>query len=519
MKDYAEQQKRLQDDIKSYLERNQSHSKIKSEEERLYLERTIKDYSKPGRADSFKEPNDTDENSKYIATFDRVKRPMLLVMQENEAQKCLDSPHVNSLINNNKGNSSDCETKVLSTPPSELLLSPQYCNNVKAKKIFTVSRVDSMTRTTIPDIMIRHDNETSNMCDVTLPVTSLSHVTSQNISDTLGGLSSESHQAVNSLINQIVTETLENGANKTSTALATENVMIDEEEKDKKREFLALDFSSVENNNRALETVDECGTLQDCTVGDNIVPNSKYEELCVARHFKEVTETDLLHSASNCENDKTIEQFDQGVAKTMESDSVSEQIGQVVQNLNTMAGKLEIGDTASHSSDIGISITTDHGRKSAITQVGNLSVLVSETKSDREIQISRSEDLNGIVTTTEEIHSHNNSTNSEQISICLSSPAHKLVGMKNNCGPKQGKERDLGVGIYESDHWTTVEAAECLQDGATKQDIKTQINNPDFYSNLSMNGLTQELASALENIEPQDANKASLNNEGKGYTV
>ncbi|KAJ8309008.1 hypothetical protein KUTeg_013882 [Tegillarca granosa] len=56
-------------------------------------------------------------------------------------------------------------------------------------------------------------------------------------------------------------------------------------------------------------------------------------------------------------------------------------------------------------------------------------------------------------------------------------------------------QKDSGIGSYENEHWTKIETTECnLVSGADK-------TKPNFHTTLTMNGLTQELASVLENLD------------------
>lgn len=129
IKDYADQQKRLQQDINKKLEENREVF-YKLEQEKSIKEKEIE-------KDKDKESSEND--SSYIESCDKVKRPMLLVMPDCPPEMSLDSPHCTE-------ESVDyipfpASNSIITTPPGDLLLSPQYCPSVKARKIFTVSQV------------------------------------------------------------------------------------------------------------------------------------------------------------------------------------------------------------------------------------------------------------------------------------------------------------------------------------------------------------------------------------------
>ncbi|XP_062595456.1 protein phosphatase 1 regulatory subunit 37-like [Saccostrea cucullata] len=130
VKDYIEQQRRLQNDINAFTERNKEVQR-KTEAEKRKVQKELE------KKDSEKElvglGHDTLSLLKQGST---VRRPSLLVI-ESAAEAMLDSP-----VSKNVFITPDINPILTSTPPGELLLSPQYTTAVKAKKIFTVSKVN-----------------------------------------------------------------------------------------------------------------------------------------------------------------------------------------------------------------------------------------------------------------------------------------------------------------------------------------------------------------------------------------
>lgn len=126
-----EQQKRLQQDINSFTERNRDMQRKREAE----LRESMKQKMTP---DEDLEIVGTGENApiSLLTPASTVRRPSLLVI-ETAAESMLDSPVASEVFR------APVVAPILtSTPPGELLLSPQYTTAVKAKKIFTVSKVD-----------------------------------------------------------------------------------------------------------------------------------------------------------------------------------------------------------------------------------------------------------------------------------------------------------------------------------------------------------------------------------------
>lgn len=131
VKDYMEQQKRLQQDINSFTERNRDLQRKKEAE----MRESMKQKKTP---EEDLEIVGTGENSpiSLLTPASTVRRPSLLVI-ETAAESMLDSPVASEVFR------APVVAPILtSTPPGELLLSPQYTTAVKAKKIFTVSKVE-----------------------------------------------------------------------------------------------------------------------------------------------------------------------------------------------------------------------------------------------------------------------------------------------------------------------------------------------------------------------------------------
>lgn len=126
-----EQQRRLQQDINSYTERNRETQRRVDAEKRETQKQQIK-------MDSNADLMELGDSALSLLTpGSTVKRPSLLVIETSTAETMLDSPVAKDVFR-----APGISPIMSSTPPGELLLSPQYTSSVKAKKIFTVSKVD-----------------------------------------------------------------------------------------------------------------------------------------------------------------------------------------------------------------------------------------------------------------------------------------------------------------------------------------------------------------------------------------
>lgn len=144
VKDYADQQRRLQKEINSLLERNRDLMHKREEEQRQIEIRNKENARKLQEAAC---DISVDEGHEYIPSGDGIHRPKLLFLPL--PQMCpeheLDSPVLGEELIFEA--IPPAQTLQLAPPTGTDLLSPQYCPNPKAtaKKIFSVTRVTSPT--------------------------------------------------------------------------------------------------------------------------------------------------------------------------------------------------------------------------------------------------------------------------------------------------------------------------------------------------------------------------------------
>ncbi|GAB1603690.1 protein phosphatase 1 regulatory subunit 37-like isoform X1 [Argonauta hians] len=148
VKDYADQQQRLLSDISNYLERNNTLAVQKKNEQLKEAEEFAKKQEAEMVALQQKEELESLESA-YFPTCDKIRRPTLLFATEPSPQTTLDSPAVITQAEFTSPIESPLVSSVspmsFQTPPGDFLLSPQYCENTKAKKIFSVTKVGDMS--------------------------------------------------------------------------------------------------------------------------------------------------------------------------------------------------------------------------------------------------------------------------------------------------------------------------------------------------------------------------------------
>ncbi|XP_045172941.2 protein phosphatase 1 regulatory subunit 37-like [Mercenaria mercenaria] len=144
VKDYADQQKRLQKDISCLLERNRDLMH-KREEEQRQIE--LKNQENARKLQEAACDISFEESHEYIPSGDGIHRPKLLFLPLTPLcpERELDSPVLGEEYILEA--TPPAQTIQLAPPTGTDLLSPQYCPNPKAtaKKIFSVTRVASPT--------------------------------------------------------------------------------------------------------------------------------------------------------------------------------------------------------------------------------------------------------------------------------------------------------------------------------------------------------------------------------------
>lgn len=359
------------------------------------------------RLEQNKDTEKQNEDVPFIEPCNKVRRPSLLMMPDCPREASLDSPHTvepthtipspNSFITSKELLHSPQYSHSISTPPGELLLSPQYCPSVKARKIFTVSKVNNSTMSPMAPVpsILPPVIELPMALPPSLPVMPIQPViiNSDNIPD----------DSAEGQTGQLQLSKVEQFADITN-ALVTESVnqILDQIiSNDTSSGFTGSSGSSKQSVNHSVE----CNSDLDVSLQQE-------------KDIIEVGSIDIKGSEENV----TIE--------TLEGNEVCSVVLQA--------------DTEYNNALV----------------CGN--IVVENTGCDN-------------VQTTGDVQSNKVQTNS-------SGSEHLLNG---NIEQIKIKEIDSGVGSYDNELWTNVEDT-----------VK-----PNFQTSLTLNGLTQELASAIEGLD------------------
>ncbi|KAH3844258.1 hypothetical protein DPMN_086514 [Dreissena polymorpha] len=145
VKDFAEQQRRLQRDIANYLETNRDCARKLDEERRILEEKNRENARKLVEAAEDEVLSHLEDSGSYIPSGDSIHRPKLLFLPQMCPEHDLDSPVLGDQFIFESAANLASEPLTLNIPTGSDLLSPQYCPNPKAtaKKIFSVTKVVS----------------------------------------------------------------------------------------------------------------------------------------------------------------------------------------------------------------------------------------------------------------------------------------------------------------------------------------------------------------------------------------
>ncbi|XP_067682875.1 protein phosphatase 1 regulatory subunit 37-like isoform X2 [Haliotis asinina] len=393
MKDYAEQQRRLHQEILVYCERNQKQTAER--EERQKQEKVEHARQEAARQEvvnvvrAAQEALQTDMD--YIPSAEKIQRPKLLFSNILAPQRSLESPgdfHEDNIPVTSPPASSQnlslclpattTSQQLLSTPPADMLLSPQYIPKlITAKKIFSVNRVTE-----------------------SLPSPTL-----------VAGQPSEASSSLNLLAaSQVPGAVLSPAISPTTLCqdLATETV----------KEYIEQIVSEAAES------------------GTRPVPDDK-------------TSVDSEQTANTSSGDGQKEE-----GKAVGKDSVSEQ---------------------NEGSEADSSATED-------------------------MQNIEAASADGVVVRDEEPSQCDKSKDETQPECATE--GHSALTQINSQNTKETCVKPDPSNQTETEQWQTVDSSDLQQSGQST--ITTgETEKPDFYTNLSLNGLARELASALDTVDEQ----------------
>ncbi|XP_071081394.1 protein phosphatase 1 regulatory subunit 37-like isoform X1 [Haliotis cracherodii] len=399
MKDYAEQQRRLHQEIMVYCERNQQQTVER--EERQKQEKVEHARQEAARQEVVNVVRAAQEalqsNMDYIPSAEKIQRPKLLFSNILAPQRSLESPgdfHEDNIPVTSPPASSQnlslclppttTPQQLLSTPPADMLLSPQYIPKLTAKKIFSVNRVTE-----------------------SLPSPTL-----------VAGQPSEASSSLNLLTaSQVPGAGLPAAISPTTLCqdLATETV----------KEYIEQIVSEAAVN------------------GARPVPEDKKS--------KDSEQTDKISSDGQKEESKAVDK-----------DSVCEQ---------NVGGS---GDNA----------TEDMQTNEAASAKGGAVCKLEPSQCDKLKEKIKPENVNEGRSVPTQVNSQN---------------------AKENCVKPDPSNPS------ETEQWQTVDTTDLQQSGQSTT-TTGETEKPDFHTNLSLNGLARELASALDTVDEQ-TDKESATNE------
>jgi hypothetical protein len=570
VKDYADQQKRLQKDISTLLERNRDLMH-KREEEQRQIE--IKNQENARKLQEAACDISLEESHDYIPSGDGIHRPKLLflpltpICPEHE----LDSPELGGKFILEA--SPPVQTIQLAPPAGSDLLSPQYCPNPKAtaKKIFSVTRVTSPTGLTTkggdPSSGFKFPKFSSSAADVINsptqvhpPVgrgmdTSTSQVIPQLVPplptvdlpslNTAIPLSVDMHttadktspgslqrviedQTLVSYIQQIVDNNVETGNTKIDNVSDQSNAESNLEKEPVEDEHSANNNASGETGHefsKIVVTVDtesldktandsarkseyQCNECtENCTDGNEVEMNEN-DQLAKRNTEKALTEEegksgkDFIGEESVTSNSKKCDKLpEENIpdAEDIENSVLKKDIkyqkktqhidfdeSDVKSECDTCSKTTVGGDSTGSSQDVELSkykCDSEVVQRSDLKSLSELD-MPSLSNDSCDVEINKDDDINGEFVDC--VATEDN--------VCDTETDKNVV--KGNQEKRNWTDKENG----DAEPWNTVNESDIVESMSSIEDTSLigSNNKPDFHTNLTFNGLRQELASLID---------------------
>ncbi|KAL8619651.1 hypothetical protein ACOMHN_019706 [Nucella lapillus] len=633
MKDYAEQQRRLLQEIQSYMERNQQAVLAREEEETRQLEERAQ-VEMAARASvqsaitSAQEAIQAHPEMMYVPAPspepEEKPRPSLLFQAHRlTPQESLESPHCTEMdfltgkqgeavgedmpdvsvssppltldlpnpltshpsvmtSQSDPGMALPLAKPIISrirSPPSELLLSPQYYPKPTARKIFSVSRVveASVASPTVSKtgVLDTGATGTSNTPAIKLcggggggGLGGRGGAVPSPISPTL--LCQDlSVKTVNDYIQQIVADPLLLPSHSVQSAsdgslysavdpmegsLEEEEgersgVCSQEEEEEETGNMDPLGVMQVETSPSPQSQVAGVGSLSCDSVSGNSMHPSSLGELATSDQEQEnvaaaVVEREEEEAMSRESKLATDTRGQEGVVSTYSDLHSIPQLAQVTDNSDVVASsslkeernrdpQAEVApsilpDTHPPTSDVSASELEkldrawDEGMSSDEAETKNMNASTDEKSALSPPRSVQSEDpslfktmeLPNFEINDDDLSLFGAASTKTTTTTTTAAAATGLVAASSEGGKTKSRSegREVSPGLGET--WTTVDAT-TLGEQAEKEEEeggeKEEKGEPDFFTSLSMNGLTQELASVLSSIDGKvDLDSAEL---------
>ncbi|XP_041352316.1 protein phosphatase 1 regulatory subunit 37-like isoform X2 [Gigantopelta aegis] len=486
MKDYAVQQRRLHHEIITYMDRNQRHALQLEAENKAVQESKPEPPSMSVEQTESPAADELDEEAvTYIPSAEKIQRPKLLFSHDATPQQTLESPHdFHQFSHEDIPTSSSADQSLslhlnaphvskplVTTPPTELLLSPQYVPQLTAKKIFSVSKVSEAS---VSQGVVSSPLDSVNSAGVS------ASALCQKMAD----------ETINEYIDQIVTadDSGAGGQRKGQTA-----------DSDTKRDNVDLLTAACSHTSR---DDSECKTE---LLSDSLKEyNDNAED--VNQLSNNVSDPVPLEA-----NSTTTVQFGDG----------TDPLKLLHTGVETgIAHGNDTGEMSSLSDISSILCTTSEDEANSLCVVGVDSVSNHDSKED--MKNNGTTEMNTDVLSVIGEKKHGEATSVEVVGVSKTflsvsnadtyskENGTGVVSLANNTtkstdSTKSNSKMDSGIGSYENEQWLKVDSSDLshqLCSGLESMENQTT-EKPNFHTNLSVNGLARELASVLDALDEQ----------------
>ena len=374
IKDYAEQQKRLQQDIKTYLDRNRdlAHKLMKEKEAQAKAEAKILEHDQAqliheeitvttveqqlkaseSALTSAEKDLISDENV-YIPSENKINRPKLLFLPENSPERDLESPacvqeNISLLHPLQAVDQSDVNPLTLQPPLSsgQDLLSPQYCPKMTARKLFSVTRVTSPTLAPPANVLLDSSNKSLPVSHICTPLSSVPASSPLVSSLTIETMNLDTSSQV-SVDSSLIQQKLEN---ETLEAYIQDILETESSSQNLDSEVASYSKSNVDTSKVSvrLETEDMIVDTESDSLSEKIM-DAKMDEFTTVLKPKEFSDGDGLGKDSILAAEKTSVNIQDSVIASGKTDA---DLCEISDESNNAVLITDGGDTSINDSDV-----------------------------------------------------------------------------------------------------------------------------------------------------------------------
>ena len=512
VKDYVEQQKRLQQDIMSVLERNRDLARQREEEKKQIEMKNKENAKKLEEAAS-----EIDEQTmQYIPSGDSIHRPKLLFIPHDSTVNSLDSPAWGDNAVHNSYLCSESARLPHSTQGPDLL-SPQYWPDSKltAKKMFSVAQVVSPNQTY--QARDFHSSVVTGVCDTSetsnnvgdfrlcspLPLEQSNRSQNDTVLTPSTFRRVVEEQTMESYIQEIIGEGYMNGTAKegnhddtgsvvndsvhavlpdVETVLGEVNVCVVKCEKTEDEEQIRRDDKddNFETKGILLKTSDsgQCnGNVFNKNYDTDAVPT------CDTKSFEFPEDENCTRNPGNCKSTIGYTEKVDVTASVCDTKTIPyscENDAQYSEEYLTVTQPVHHLEQSSCDNDLNVKYESVHN------------LLIDDNLSGSSTNMVKKTELGSASTATRNDQVDTNSFQEAVDSAIL----NELPNTADSCHDKKN--------VTDLELWNSVSESELSENDSLVLlsppvgDDNGNNNKPDFFSSLSMNGLRQELASLID---------------------